>query len=138
MKFEHTMIRVLNLDTAIDFFKILGLKEVKRHEVPQGRYTLVFMAVEKGEPAIELTWNWDQKEPYTNGRNFGHLAFRVADIYETCQKIMDAGIPLLRPPRDGYMAFIQTPDNISIEFLQDGTPLPPAEPWLSMKNQGEW
>lgn len=139
MKFLHTMIRVKDLDRALDFFvSKLGLIETKRHEVPQGKFTLVFLATEKGEAEIELTYNWDQTEEYGGGRNFGHLAYSVENIYETCQKLMDAGVDILRPPRDGRMAFVRSPDEISIEFLQKGDALEPIEPWVSMENQGEW
>ena len=139
MKFLHTMIRVKDLDRALDFFvSKLGLIETKRHEVPQGKFTLVFLATEKGEAEIELTYNWDQTEEYGGGRNFGHLAYSVENIYETCQKLMDAGVDILRPPRDGRMAFVRSPDEISIEFLQKGDALEPMEPWVSMENHGEW
>lgn len=139
MKFLHTMIRVKDLDRALDFFvNKLGLIETKRHEVPQGKFTLVFLATEKGEAEIELTYNWDQTEEYGGGRNFGHLAYSVENIYETCQKLMDAGVDILRPPRDGRMAFVRSPDEISIEFLQKGDALEPIEPWVSMENHGEW
>ena len=139
MKFLHTMIRVKDLDLALDFFvNKLGLVETRRHEVPQGKFTLVFLATEKGEAEIELTYNWDQTKDYSVGRNFGHLAYRVDNIYETCQSLMDKGVEILRPPRDGYMAFIRSPDQVSIEFLQKGNALEPQEPWVSMENRGEW
>lgn len=139
MKFLHTMIRVKDLDLALDFFvNKLGLVETRRHEVPQGKFTLVFLATEKGEAEIELTYNWDQTKDYSVGRNFGHLAYRVDNIYETCQSLMDKGVEILRPPRDGYMAFIRSPDQVSIEFLQKGNVLEPQEPWVSMENRGEW
>ena len=139
MKFLHTMIRVLDLEKAIEFFvKKLGLVELRRHEVPEGRFTLVFLATAEAEPAIELTYNWDQKEPYTGGRNFGHLAFSVENIYELCETLQQEGVAILRPPRDGRMAFIRTPDQISIELLQEGKALEPKEPWQSMPNKGEW
>ena len=138
MKYLHTMIRVLDLDKASDFFKLLGLKETRRHEVKEGRFTLVFFATEEGEPEVELTYNWDQEEAYTEGRNFGHLAYRVDNIYELCQKLQDNGVTILRPPRDGHMAFVRSPDQISVELLQKGDSLPPQEPWKSMQNTGEW
>jgi len=141
MRFLHTMIRVKDLDRALDFFvNKLGLRELRRRESDAGRFTLVFLGTgAAGDPAeIELTYNWDQKEPYGGGRNFGHLAFAVPDIYATCEKLRESGVPILRPPRDGRMAFIRTPDQISIELLQEGDALPPREPWSSMPNQGEW
>ena len=137
-EFLHTMIRVKDIEQTINFFSILGLKEIRRKEVPQGKFTLVFLATHEGAPEIELTYNWDSEEEYTVGRNFGHLAFRVDNIYEMCTKYQDAGITINRPPRDGYMAFIKTPDNISIELLQKGDALPQKEPWKSMENQGSW
>ncbi len=139
MEYLHTMIRVYDLDAAMHFFcDVLGLVETRRRDHEKGRFTLVFLATEKGAPEVELTHNWDQAEPYTGGRNFGHLAYAVDDIYATCQRIMDAGVPILRPPRDGHMAFVRSPDQISIELLQKGDALAPAEPWASMPNQGEW
>ena len=139
MKFLHTMIRVLDLDLALNFFiDKLGLIEIRRVEVPQGKFTLVFLATGENEPAIELTYNWEQKEPYSGGRNFGHVAFSVDNIYEYCEKLQSKGVEILRPPRDGHMAFIRSPDQISIEILQEGKALEPREPWLSMKNRGEW
>jgi len=139
MKYLHTMIRVKDLDQSIDFFtNKLGLIETRRKEFEQGRFTLVFFATAPGEPEIELTYNWDQAEAYTVGRNFGHLAFSVENIYAYCQKLMDQGITILRPPRDGHMAFIRTPDQISIELLQEGGSLPIEEPWASMENKGSW
>lgn len=132
------MIRVKDIDKTKDFFKILGLEEVRRKEVPQGKFTLIFLATHKGAPEVELTYNWDSEEDYTTGRNFGHLAFEVENIYEMCSNFQEAGIEINRPPRDGYMAFIKTPDNISIELLQKGDPLPQKEPWKSMQNQGSW
>lgn len=139
MKFLHTMIRVLDLDQAVDFFTCkLGLVETRRKEIEAGRFTLVFFATAPGEPEVELTYNWDQTEPYPEGRNFGHLAFSVENIYEYCQSLMDKGVLILRPPRDGRMAFIRTPDQISIELLQQGESLPVQEPWASMENQGHW
>lgn len=139
MKYLHTMIRVLDLDLSVDFFtKKLGMIETRRKEVEAGRFTLVFFATAPGEPEIELTYNWDEKEPYTEGRNFGHLAFAVENIYDYCQTLMDKGVTILRPPRDGHMAFIRTPDQISIEILQEGKKLPVQEPWASMENKGQW
>jgi len=146
MRYLHTMIRVSELDKTLAFFcGVLGMREVKRHESEQGRFTLVFLsapgdeqqAKENASPLIELTCNWDPEE-YTGGRNFGHLAFEVEDIYATCQKIADSGVTINRPPRDGRMAFIRTPDNISIELLQKGNALPAQEPWASAENVGEW
>jgi lactoylglutathione lyase len=139
MKYLHTMVRVSDLDASLDFYcNKLGLEEVGRHEVPQGRFTLVFLAA-PGRPdaQVELTWNWDPEE-LPGGRNFGHLAYAVEDIYGTCQRLMDAGVSINRPPRDGRMAFIRSPDGISIELLQDGGSLEPREPWASMPNVGEW
>lgn len=139
MKYLHTMVRVSDLDASLNFYiKQLGLKEIKRTEVPQGRFTLVFLAAPGDEEAqIELTYNWDP-EPYGEGRNFGHLAYAVDDIYATCQHLLDSGVTINRPPRDGHMAFVRSPDNISIELLQRGDPLPPTEPWKSMANSGKW
>ena len=137
MKYLHTMIRVTDPDATIRFFNLLGLKEVNRMESEKGRFTLIFMAAPGDEDAqVELTHNWDP-EDYAGGRNFGHLAYRVDNIYETCQRMMDAGVTINRPPRDGHMAFVRTPDNISVELLQDGH-LEPAEPWASMPNTGSW
>jgi lactoylglutathione lyase len=133
------MVRVKDLDQSLDFFtNKLGLVETKRKEYPDGRFTLVYLATAPGEPEVELTYNWDQEAPYSEGRNFGHLAFSVENIYDYCQVLMDKGVTILRPPRDGYMAFIRTPDQISIEFLQEGEKLPVQEPWASMENQGSW
>ncbi|MBM6576230.1 VOC family protein [Microvirga sp. SRT01] len=144
MKYLHTMIRVADPDKTIAFFELLGLKEVRRLESEKGRFTLIFLAAdadmnapsERAEAEVELTYNWDAEE-YSGGRNFGHLAYRVEDIYATCQRLMDGGVTINRPPRDGHMAFVKTPDGISIELLQDGT-LDPAEPWVSMPNTGTW
>ena len=137
MKYLHTMIRVTDPDATIKFFELLGLKEVNRFDNAGGRFTLIFMAPPGQEDAqVELTHNWDPQD-YDGGRNFGHLAYRVDDIYATCQRLMDAGVTINRPPRDGHMAFVRTPDNISIELLQDGH-LEPAEPWASMPNIGTW
>lgn len=139
MDYLHTMIRVRDLDAALTFFcQHLGLQELRRTEVPQGRFTLVFLATGPGAPEVELTYNWDQTEPYSVGRNFGHLAYRVDDIYATCQRLMDAGVVINRPPRDGHMAFVRSPDLVSVELLQRGEPLPKQEPWASMPNVGEW
>ena len=138
MKYLHTMVRVTDLDESIRFYNLLGLREVRRMENEQGRYTLVFLAAPGDESAqVELTFNWDP-ETYTGGRNFGHLAYKVGNIYETCQRLMDGGVTINRPPRDGRMAFVRSPDKISIELLQKGAPLPPQEPWASMPNTGEW
>ena len=139
MKYLHTMIRVQNLESALDFFiNKLGMIEVRRREAPEGRFTLVFLATGPGESTIELTYNWDQEEPYTVGRNFGHLAYSVENIYQLCEELQNKGVTILRPPRDGKMAFIRSPDQISVELLQEGDSLPPQEPWLSMPSQGEW
>lgn len=139
MKYLHTMIRVLDLDAALDFFiKGLGLVEVRRMNHDKGRFSLIFLATAPGEPEVELTHNWDQKEAYGGGRNFGHLAYRVDDIYAACERLEAAGYPVLRPPRDGHMAFVRSPDGISVELLQKGDSLPPKEPWASRANQGEW
>jgi lactoylglutathione lyase len=139
MKYLHTMVRVRDLNESLDFYCAkLGLREVRRHESEKGRFTLVFLAAPGNETAqVELTYNWDPEE-YTIGRAFGHLAYEVEDIYATCQKLMDQGVVINRPPRDGHMAFVRSPDNISIELLQAGPALPPQEPWLSMKNVGVW
>jgi lactoylglutathione lyase len=139
MKYLHTMVRVTNLEESVDFYcDKLGLVELRRHEVPQGRYTLVFLAAPGNETAqIELTYNWDPEE-YGGGRNFGHVAYEVDDIYATCQRLLDKGVTIHRPPRDGRMAFVRSPDRISIELLQRGQALPPSEPWKSMPNVGEW
>ena len=139
MKYLHTMIRVSNIEASLDFFCAqLGLTEINRSENTQGRFTLIFLAAPGDESGcIELTHNWDP-EVFGEGRNFGHLAYAVEDIYATCQKLMDSGVTINRPPRDGYMAFVRSPDNISIELLQAGRPLTPAEPWLSTPNKGHW
>ncbi len=137
MKYLHTMIRVSDPAATIRFFELLGLREINRMENEKGRFTLIFLAAPGDEAAqVELTHNWDEGG-YDGGRNFGHLAYRVDDIYATCQRLMDAGITINRPPRDGHMAFVRTPDNISVELLQDGH-LEPAEPWASMPNTGVW
>lgn len=146
LQYLHSMIRVGDLHAALDFFcNKLGLIEVSRKEVEAGRFTLVFLAAphdledaeKKSAPLVELTYNWDEQE-YTGGRNFGHLAYRVDDIYATCQQLMDKGVVINRPPHDGHMAFVKSPDGISIELLQKGERLPPAEPWVSMANTGSW
>ena len=146
MRFLHTMVRVSDLEKSLDFYvNKMGLIETRRMDHEQGRFTLVFLAASKDlerakaerAPEIELTYNWDP-EDYTGGRNFGHLAYKVDNIYEYCQSLMDAGVVINRPPRDGRMAFIRSPDNISVEILQEGDALPIAEPWASMENIGEW
>ena len=139
MKYLHTMVRVTDVDKSLHFYRdLLGLKEVRRHENEKGRYTLIFLAPPGQEDApVELTYNWDP-EAYTGGRNFGHLAYEVDDIYAFCEKMMKNGVAINRPPRDGNMAFIRSPDNISIEILQKGSPKPIAEPWKSMPNTGQW
>jgi lactoylglutathione lyase len=142
-KFLHSMIRVSDVDKTIAFFDLLGLKEVKRFDSEQGRFSLVYLAAPGDEDAqVELTYNWPPEdgspaEAYGGGRNFGHIAYRVENIYETCQRFVDAGVTINRPPRDGHMAFVRTPDGISVELLQDGR-LDPAEPWVSMPNVGQW
>ena len=139
MKFLHAMIRVLDLDKSLKFFiNDLGLKEVRRKEVPQGKFTLVFLTTEEGGPEIELTYNWEEKDPYSVGRSFGHLAFQVEDIYQKCEDLQNKGVTILRPPRDGYMAFIKSPDGISVELLQKGQPQPVKEPWKSQPSVGSW
>lgn len=146
MRYLHTMVRARDLDETLDFYcNKLGLVEVSRHDSEQGRFTLVFLAApgdvelarQRKAPLIEITHNWDPEE-YDGGRNFGHLAYRVDDIYALCQRLMDAGVTINRPPRDGHMAFVRSPDGISIELLQAGDALPPAEPWASMPNTGSW
>lgn len=152
MRYLHTMVRVTDLEASLDFYcNKLGLVQVKRKDYEKGRFSLIFLAapadVVTGDeeqstqnaqaPLLELTWNWDP-ETYTGGRNFGHLAFAVDDIYASCQRLMDAGVVINRPPRDGYMAFVRSPDGISIELLQTGDALAPQEPWASMDNTGEW
>jgi lactoylglutathione lyase len=137
MKYLHTMIRVSDPAATIAFFELIGLKELSRFDNPAGRFTLIFLAAPGDESAqVELTHNWDESG-YGEGRNFGHLAYRVDDIYATCQRLMDGGVTINRPPRDGHMAFVRSPDNISIELLQEGH-LPPQEPWASMPNAGHW
>lgn len=139
MKYLHTMVRVSNLETSLDFYcNKLGLREVRRYDNPEGRFTLVMLAAPGDESAqIELTYNYDP-ETLSGGRNFGHIAYEVDDIYETCRRLMDSGVTINRPPRDGHMAFIRSPDRISIELLQKGEDLPVKEPWASMENTGEW
>lgn len=146
MRYLHTMIRVYDLDATLDFFcNKLGMIETRRVDHEQGRFSLIFLAAEKdlamakqnNAPEVELTYNWDTRE-YTGGDNFGHLAFKVDNIHDTCQKLMDAGVTILRPPREGRMAFVKSPDGISIELLQEGDALEPSEPWISMENTGSW
>jgi lactoylglutathione lyase len=138
MKYLHTMIRVSDPDATIRFFELLGLREIRRTDNEKGRFSLIFLAAPGDEDAqVELTHNWDEKG-YDGGRNFGHLAYRVDDIYGVCQRLMDAGVTINRPPRDGHMAFVRTPDAISIELLQAGEAKAPAEPWASMPNSGSW
>ena len=139
MKYLHTMIRVQNLERALDFFiNKLGMTEVRRKEVPEGEFTLIFLAATEDDPPLELTYNWKQNEPYSNGENFGHIAYGVENIYKFCEKLQNNGVTILRPPKDGKMAFVRSPDQISVELLQIGEPLPIQEPWASMKNQGKW
>ena len=146
MRFLHTMVRIRDIDESLDFYcNKLGLVEMRRRDVPQGRFTLIFLAAPKDKgrsqeanaPELELTYNWDP-EAYDTGRSFGHLAYKVDNIYDCCQRLMDAGVTINRPPRDGRMAFVKSPDNISIELLQEGDSLPPSEPWASMENTGTW
>ena len=139
MKYLHTMVRVNDTDASLDFYcNLLGLKELRRIDNEAGRFTLVFLAAPGDESAqVELTHNWDA-ETLEGGRNFGHLAYQVENIYDTCKRLQDGGVTINRPPRDGYMAFVRSPDNISVEILQHGAPLPPEEPWVSMSNTGEW
>lgn len=146
MRYVHTMVRVTDIDESLKFYcDLLGLEEIRRMENEKGRFTLIFLAapsdkqtaIEKRAPELELTYNWDSEE-YTGGRNFGHLAYRVDNIYETCQKLLDAGVTINRPPKDGHMAFVRSPDGISIEILQEGESLELQEPWLSMPNTGSW
>ena len=151
MRFLHTMVRIRDIDESLDFYcGKLGLKEFSRMDNEKGRFTLIFLCAPEDEakareskaPLLELTYNWPDasgnQETYTGGRNFGHLAYRVENIYETCQRLMDGGVVINRPPRDGHMAFVRSPDGISIEILQEGNHLPPAEPWASMPNTGSW
>ncbi len=144
-RYLHTMLRVTDPEATIQFFNLIGLTETRRIENEKGRFTLIFLAGDEDReaalarraPEVELTWNWDP-EPYSEGRNFGHMAFRVHDIYTTCARLMAAGVTINRPPRDGHMAFVRTPDGISLELLQEGEHLAPAEPWASMPNTGSW
>lgn len=140
MKYLHTMVRVKDLEASMAFYELLGLRETRRFENEKGRFTLVFMAAPGDEDCpIELTYNWDGDDALpSDSRHFGHLAYRVEDIYAACQRLMDAGVTINRPPRDGHMAFVRSPDNVSIELLQAGEALPPAEPWASMPNTGHW
>ncbi len=145
IKYLHTMLRITDPDASVAFFKLLGLEEVRRYEIEAGRFTLIFLAApgQKDVAEVELTYNWPPKdggkpEQYRGGRNFGHLAYSVDNIYKLCQKLMDAGVTINRPPRDGHMAFVRSPDNISVELLQKGENLTPQEPWASMENTGEW
>lgn len=147
MRFLHTMIRVTDVDESLDFWcNKMGLKEVRRFESEAGQFTLIFLAADKDldtssksrSPELELTYNWNSDEVYETGRSWGHVAYKVDNIYETCQRLMDAGVMINRPPRDGYMAFVKSPDNVSIELLQEGDPLAPQEPWASMPNTGSW
>ena len=146
MRYLHTMVRISNIESALDFYcDKLGLREIRRVESQQGRFTLIFLAAPEDAaaaeatraPMVELTYNWDP-EAYAGGRNFGHLAYQVDDIYRTCQRLMDAGVTINRPPRDGHMAFVRSPDGVSVELLQKDGSLPPAEPWTSMQNVGAW
>ena len=146
MRFLHTMVRIRDIDESLDFYcNKLGLVEMRRRDVPEGRFTLIFLAAPKDKgrsqeanaPELELTFNWDS-EAYDTGRSFGHLAYKVDNIYDCCQRLMDDGVTINRPPRDGRMAFVKSPDNISIELLQEGDALPPSEPWASMENTGTW
>ena len=138
-KYLHTMIRVSDPDATIAFFNLVGLEEVRRFDSEQGRFTLIFLAApgQKDVAEVELTYNWDD-QAYDGGRNFGHLAYRVDDVYAVCQRLMEAGVTINRPPRDGYMAFVRTPDGISVELLQEGAALEAREPWASMENTGSW
>ncbi|WP_234853145.1 VOC family protein [Paracoccus everestensis] len=140
IRYLHTMVRVADLDKTMAFFKLLGLEETRRIDNDKGRFTLVFMAP-PGQPEcpVELTYNWDGDDGLpSDSRHFGHLAYRVGNIYDLCQRLMDAGVTINRPPRDGHMAFVRSPDNVSVELLQEGDALPPAEPWASMENTGHW
>ena len=139
MRYLHTMVRVSDIEQSLHFYcELLGLKEMRRIDRPEHKYSLIFVAAEKNpDSEVELTYNYDPEE-YTGGRNFGHLAFRVDNIYDSCKRLIDGGVPIDRPPRDGRMAFVRSPDGISIELLQDGEPLDPAEPWASMENSGSW
>jgi len=140
MKYLHTMLRISDIESSIKFYcDALGLQEIRRIEVKEGKFTLIFLAAEGDESSqIELTYNWDGDDLGEGSRNFGHLAYHVDNIYQTCSRLKDSGVTINRPPRDGYMAFVRSPDNISIELLQKGLPLKPKEPWVSMENIGEW
>ncbi len=140
LKYLHTMVRVKDLEKSMAFYELLGLKEIRRKDSEEGRFSLIFMAAPgQEEPPLELTWNWDGDDGLpSDSRHFGHLAYGVDNIYETCQRLMDSGVTINRPPRDGHMAFVRSPDNISIELLQNGDRLEPAEPWASMENTGHW
>ena len=140
MKYLHTMLRISDIDSSIKFYcDALGLQEIRRIEVKEGKFTLIFLAAEGDESSqIELTYNWDGDDLGEGSRNFGHLAYHVDNIYETCSRLKDSGVTINRPPRDGHMAFVRSPDNVSIELLQKGLPLKPEEPWVSMENTGEW
>lgn len=147
MRYVHTMVRVTNVDESLDFWcNKMGLVEIRRNDYPAGKFTLIFLAAPKDvdsatanqAPELELTYNWDSEETLETGRSWGHLAYRVDNIYELCQRLMDAGVTINRPPRDGRMAFVKSPDNISVEFIQEGEALPPQEPWASMENTGSW
>ena len=139
MRYLHTMFRIYNLEAALDFFVTqLGLVETRRRDSEKGRYTLVFLSTGAGESELELTYNWDESEPYSGGLNFGHVAYEVDNIYALCQRLHEQGVTICRPPRDGRMAFIRSPDQISVELLQKGDALPPCEPWASMSNNGQW
>lgn len=138
MRYLHAMLRVTNVDSSLRFFELLGIRELRRRDVPAGRFTLIFLATEEGAPEIELTHNWDQEDPYPQGRNFGHLAFEVDNIYAVCERLSNGGVTIARPPRDGRMAFVRSPDGISIELLQRGEALAKSEPWASAPNLGEW
>ncbi|MEM0977528.1 MAG: lactoylglutathione lyase [Pseudomonadota bacterium] len=147
MRFLHTMIRVTDVEASLDFWcNKLGLQEVRRNDYPEGKFTLIFLAApddlgsssEKRSPELELTYNWDSDEVYDTGRSWGHVAYKVPNIYDACQKLMDGGVTINRPPRDGRMAFVKSPDNVSVELLQEGNALPVGEPWASMQNTGSW
>lgn len=138
MRYLHAMLRVRDVEASLHFFQLLGLQVLRKKDYPEGRFSLIFLACAEGEPEIELTHNWDQSESYGSARNFGHLAFEVDDIFELCHRLQTAGIVIHRPPRDGRMAFIRSPDAISVELLQKGKALAPQEPWLSMPNTGTW
>lgn len=147
MRYVHTMVRVTNIEESLDFWcKKMGLVEIRRNDYPAGKFTLIFLAAPKDvdsatanqAPELELTYNWGSEETLETGRSWGHLAYRVDNIYELCQRLMDAGVTINRPPRDGRMAFVKSPDNISVEFIQEGEALPPQEPWASMENTGSW